>query len=326
MTTNNPTRFWRARLKRLCREKRFGNDFLPDNDEGRSILIALLCLGGLPDAVAIEFAWWCEAELPALKSQARRIKWCDVGKIIGMTTQELEEYKLWSFGLPADQTPEEFKTWKKDRSKRLARERQQKRREILKAEKERKMEMAKAERNPRDATIRKVLVEHGHPMRVPEIMQAVRRLYDFKNLSSESSLRTAVHKSVKRLEKNGAVITAKQPGRTGEKWVFIPTKVTIPLYPPEKPVKSNKINGLIENRPCHAACRVRERDALPGTGSDDIQSLPSPRTDQTKRIAVSGYRWFQTSEQQHAEVAVHGIRQWHLCRHGRTWSVRYQDR
>jgi hypothetical protein len=96
------------------------------------------------------------------------------------------------------------------------------------------MKKAKAVRNPRDAEVLKVLVDFGHPMRAPDIMQAVRKLYEFKDLSNETSLRTAIHKSVKRLEKNGAVITAKQPGRTGEKWVFIPTNVTIPTIPDAK--------------------------------------------------------------------------------------------
>jgi hypothetical protein len=54
-----------------------------------------------------------------------------------------------------------------------------------------------------------------------------------------------------------------------------------------------------------------------------FKRYPEPyRSDE--RIAVSGDQRVQTGEHQHAEMAVHGIRQRHLCRHGRTWSVRHQ--
>jgi hypothetical protein len=236
MTTNNPTRFWRARLKRLCREKRFGNDFLPDNDEGRSILIALLSLGGLPDAVAIEFAWWCDAELPTLKRQACRTKWRDIGKLIGMTTKELEEYKLWCFGVPADQTPKEFEAWKKERSKRLARERQQERRKRLKAEKEaekeRKLQMAKTmakkHSNPRHVAILKMLADSRY-LSVAEIMKKARKSHAFVRSCNRTTtwvkgppenvivtdLRKTVHRSLKQLEAKGAIRTFTIPGERG---------------------------------------------------------------------------------------------------------------
>jgi hypothetical protein len=129
------------KLNELCRDdRRFGSNFLPENDEGRRMLIAQLRFG-LSDEAAIDFAQWCEAELPELKRQARRMKWREVSSLIDLTLEEWEGHQLWQIGPPVDKTPEELEEWWKDRRKKQARDRQQRRREKLQ---EKQRELAKA--------------------------------------------------------------------------------------------------------------------------------------------------------------------------------------
>jgi hypothetical protein len=106
--TDNLKRIWRAKLDKLTRH-RYGNNFLPEDDNGRDMLTALLVFG-LSDDSAIESAPWCGAELPALKRRARCIKWKDVGELIQLTLAEREEIELWLE--PFNMTPAELRARK----------------------------------------------------------------------------------------------------------------------------------------------------------------------------------------------------------------------
>jgi hypothetical protein len=296
---NSLSRFWRARLKNLCRERRFGNDYLPDDDEGRSILIALLSLGGLPDAVALEFAWWCEAELPTLKRQASRTKWRNIGKLIGITTKELGDYKLWCFGVPADQTPEEFEVWKKKRRKEQDAKRSKKYRDKLKVEKEAEKvrmlqmakQMAKTHSNPRHTEILEMLAESRY-LSVAEIMKKARKSHAFVRSCNRtttwvkgppenvivSDLRKTVHRSLKQLEAKGAIRTFTIPGERGPERL---ATLSMASWHPSQDDKVNNDKDLSQNQVRHAS---RERDGVCGIASDGIQSLPNPQPYQTNAL------------------------------------------
>jgi hypothetical protein len=297
-------RFVRSDLSALCREERFGNDFLPDDDDGRAMLTAFLCIGE-SDVVAIKFAPWCEAELPALKRRARCTKWANIGKLIRITTKEIEEY----IGLPIDKTAEEFEAWKKDRSKRMAKERQQQCRERLKEEKERKLARAKAEPNPRHAAIHKMVTDPWSSVSVPEIMRKVSKSKAFQRSSRSyvtyvggpppsaivKNLRDAVHETLNQLEAKGIVVTARRPGKRGPvRWVRLAQNAEIGASEPQNgsvgasdPLldgKCSEVNGLIENNPCHAAYRTWERDAVFDTQSAEQKTLAGSDLDPDSKI------------------------------------------
>lgn len=133
----NPTdvmkRVWRGKLQKLCR-LRFDTHYLPDNHDGRAMLAALLCFG-LTDESALADAHWCAAELPMLKARARRLKWCDVGKLIGLTYDEREACKLW-IANPVDVPPEEVKRRRCDKRKAADKARKKRQRDQLRDERE----------------------------------------------------------------------------------------------------------------------------------------------------------------------------------------------
>jgi hypothetical protein len=109
----------RLKLQKLFR-LRFGNHFLPDSDDGRTMLTALLCVG-LTNESAIETAPWCEIdELRKLKRQARQVKWwrdkTAIGKLIGLTFDEWVLAKLWLTG-PIDRSEKELEAWREERRK-----------------------------------------------------------------------------------------------------------------------------------------------------------------------------------------------------------------
>ena len=64
--------FGALRLYKLC-QMRFGNHFLPDNDDGRAMLTALLRFG-MTDDSAIRDAPWSVSELPTLKRRGKRFE------------------------------------------------------------------------------------------------------------------------------------------------------------------------------------------------------------------------------------------------------------
>jgi hypothetical protein len=239
------------------------------------MLVALLRFG-LSDESAIGFGWWCEPELPELKRQAFRTNRRNVGKLIEMTTDELVEHELWHLGVPVDQTAEEFKAWKKTRAKELAAKRKQQQRDNLREEKERQMlKLAKVRRNPRDVTVFKILVENGKPMSVAELMEAVRKLYDFHHVRSEAALRKAVHRVINRLKAKDEILTDKRPGPTGERWVFIP-RFDYSTMSPGKTRQACKINNLSKNTPVTLLVGSQGRDKVSDIPSNTHQSNVLP--------------------------------------------------
>ena len=228
-------RIWRAKLDKLCRLRFDSSLFLPHNDDGRRILTAQLCFG-LTDEAVTKFGWWCEGELPELRR--RRIKWDDIGQLIGLTFKEWKDAKLYHLR-PIDATAEDIEAWREEQRKKSWAKAQKKRREKLKAEKarklaakERKLTRAKAEANPRHAAILTILAENG-AQSVAELVKRARRSHAFVHAKCRNTtwcgkipraaivanLRDAVHETLNQLEAKGAIGTSKVPGKRGpERW------------------------------------------------------------------------------------------------------------
>jgi hypothetical protein len=208
---NQINRFYRVKLRKLC-QMRYGNHYLPDNDDGRAMLSALLCFG-LTDESASEDAPWCAAELPALKRKARRLKWRDAGKLISLTFNEWFDAKLWILR-PIDKTEAELDAWRKERRKESWSKSQQK------ARKKKERMLAKAATYPpREAAILEMLLSHKQiiPLTVCDLTRLAKKSEAFRRPGAPTrlkgpqpsdivrSVRTVVHRVVKRLEAKGVI-------------------------------------------------------------------------------------------------------------------------
>lgn len=120
--------WWRrAKLRKLCL-MRHGNHFLPDDDHGRALLTALLCLD-LKTEDALQDAPWLEpTELRKLRKTARRIPWDRIGDLVKLTAAEWEAAKLW-FTRPYGMSKEEVRRLQAERNSKNAKERQQRKRQ-----------------------------------------------------------------------------------------------------------------------------------------------------------------------------------------------------
>jgi hypothetical protein len=233
----NSNPFWWAiaRLKNLCRLRYSGTIFLPDDDAGRSMLVALLHFG-LTDEEASAFGYWCEAELPTLKEC--RVNRDDIGKLIGLTTAELDTLGKrgpWCVGLPVDKTPKEFEAWMKERRNKTMAKAQQKQRVKLKGKQElkrlmneRNISKARAEPNKRHAAILEMLIKRG-ALSVSELERLALKTHAFLKASClrttwvkgpprhavVANLRDAIHETLNQLEARGVIVTYKVPGQRG---------------------------------------------------------------------------------------------------------------
>jgi hypothetical protein len=224
-------RIWRGKLQKLCR-LRFGNHFLPDDDDGRAMLTALLRFG-VTDENAMEDAPWCSDELPTLKRRARRMKWREVGKLIELTFEEWKHAKLWIMQ-PIDASELDIQAWRKERDKESSRKSKAKARAKEKQEKDAMLERANAKMettNPRQDAILEIMIERGglSSIAVPELMNEARKLPAFTRSQCRntrwvggppasaivSNLRDAVHETLNQLERKGVVKTYKRPGERG---------------------------------------------------------------------------------------------------------------
>jgi Fe2+ or Zn2+ uptake regulation protein len=217
---------YRRRLARLC-NLRFGNHVLNNDDAGRAMLTALLCFG-LTDESAIEDAPWCVSELPTFKRQARRMKWRDVGTLIGLTFAEWKEAKLWVLR-PVNASEQDIEDWRKDQRKKSWSKSQKKRRERDRKQKQAKLATANLERNPRQAAILKMLINSGELMSVSELVKKARRSHAFTRASCRNTtwcngppahaivrnLPFVVRRTLDQLEAKGIIETYKISGKHG---------------------------------------------------------------------------------------------------------------
>jgi hypothetical protein len=217
----------RAKLRKLC-SSRFGNHYLPDSEDGRAMLAALLCFG-LTDDSAINDASWCEAELPALKRKARRIKWHDVGKLIGLTFDEWKAAKLWIMR-PIDKSEAELDAWRKDRRKVQDSVRKKRQREHERSTRE----TMRAADNRRDAVLQ-MLEARGlafprksgvippprfcgewTPISTLMELAVTHRAFRRPDGRALRDLRKTIHRTLTRLAKSGVVETRLEQGQRGK--------------------------------------------------------------------------------------------------------------
>jgi hypothetical protein len=123
--------YWqRVKLFKLCK-MRYGNCFLPDNADGRALLMVLLRCW-LSTYSAMEAArWLTETELRKIKRAAWAVDKDNLGALIKLTYNEREEAKLW-FLSPCDVSLVEVK-WRqriKDKINTTRRKRRPREREL----------------------------------------------------------------------------------------------------------------------------------------------------------------------------------------------------
>jgi hypothetical protein len=233
-TEQTDDRIHRGKLTKLCK-MRFRNHCPPDNDAGRAMLVALLRFG-LTNEAATKDAPWCEAELPVLEHRAKRMKWCDVGKLLGLTFEEWKKAKLWVLR-PVDATDEEVQAWREKRRKEslLKSKAKQCAREI----KERQAMLANetTKTTPRQTAILEILIgRDGLPMSVPEMIKEASKSPAFTRTRCRNTtwsngppasaivrnMRDAVHETLNQLERKRAVATDRRPGERGMvRWVTL---------------------------------------------------------------------------------------------------------
>ena len=229
--TNKINRIYRAKLSKLCKS-RYGNHCLPVGDTGLAMLTALLCFG-LTDESAIQDAPWCAAELEGLKRQARRWSWRDVGKLINLTYDEREDYKLWILD-PCDVSRKEVQ--RRQAEKQAKADKERKKRQRLKQREDRE---AMRSTNDRRGAILRMLNDisllfpersgvvsppRSHSPFTYQGWAPVSRLVELAKQSRAfrrpdgkplRNLRDAVHCTVKGLANNGAIATRLEPGQRG---------------------------------------------------------------------------------------------------------------
>jgi hypothetical protein len=314
-TPNSNPYWWAiARLKNLCRHRYKGTIFLPDDDAGRSMLMALLQFG-LTDEEVAAFGYWCEAELPNLKPHARTLNRLSIGKLIRLTTNELEalgKRAPWCIGLPIDQTAEEFEAWMKKRQKDKTTKRKQEQRkcerETKRAEqaaKERRLTKAQAEANPRHAAILGMLTESGG-LTVAELVKRARKSHAFLRPSCRTTtwvkgppphailrnLRDAVHRVLDQLNAKGAIKSGMRAGERGPErlaWMVVEpaetgpvaaSKATVAPSHSPKAEKPNDHGDLVENTPCHATLG----------DSGNVTPFPTP-SERAERLDVAAHEY-----------------------------------
>jgi len=134
-TSHRLKRIYRAKLRKLC-DLRYGNHYLPDNADGRAMLVALLSLG-MTDESAISDAHWCEAELPLLKRRAARMNWRNAGKLIRLSFDEWKDVNVKAWVLrPIDRSEAQLEKWRNDRCKAQDSARKKRKREQERSERE----------------------------------------------------------------------------------------------------------------------------------------------------------------------------------------------
>jgi hypothetical protein len=213
-----------------------GYHYLADDADGRAWLTALLHCG-LTDEDAIQCAPWLEpAELPALRREARRLAFDDIGALVGLTFAEWGRFKAWRF-YPCDITREEFERHRRERRKEKARTRRQEKREG--------QSFSLAEQ--RYWTVLGIVKRAGK-ITQPELIKRTRRHPPFQPSPSyfntaflrdlvpkrATALRQLVHRIVKRLAEDGLVTIETTKGKFGP--VLVVRALSVEALPPTRSV------------------------------------------------------------------------------------------
>jgi hypothetical protein len=216
-------RIWRGKLQKLCCH-RYVNHYLPDSDEGRAMLTALLCLGLTDEAADAQAPWITAAELHGLKRKARWLKWDMIGALIQLTYAERQACKLWRF-MPCDVSAEEVKRRRSEKRAAAEAKRKKRKREELRNERD-----AMRQTNKRDDAVLRMLDLTGkdyhspdapppycHWLPVSELVKQAKRCDAFRcpDGSRPRDLRRLVNRTVEKLKAFGAIETKLKPGKRG---------------------------------------------------------------------------------------------------------------
>jgi hypothetical protein len=201
-------RVWRGKVLSLC-EIRHGSRFLPDNDDGRRLLVALLRLGLAVESATLRAPWLEPTELRKLQRSARRVKWDELGELVLLTYEERRAARAW-FMWPHGMSKNEVRRLQAETNRESERKR--------KREKRRDEREAKQTMNNRDDVILKLLsMKNWTP-----VSALVRDVGDWRAFcrpdgrrARPCSLRMLVHRTLKLLEQHGVVETKLRPGMRG---------------------------------------------------------------------------------------------------------------
>jgi hypothetical protein len=224
----------RRGLSALWRARHGGSNFITDDDEGRVMIKAQLRVKTTPESV-IECAPWAEPEIDALRKDARKMPWPDIGKMLKLTNKERLRHRLccWRPIEPWEDVQKE----QRERNKVKAKERQRKQRAKRKADREAvdnsdtredaivmmlAAEMAGAYAS-RGITPPEFLVLDGW-MRAPIAIKRAQTMRAFWRPDGRppnpASLGKMFHRALDRLEADGEMETKMVPGRRGPVRLF----------------------------------------------------------------------------------------------------------
>lgn len=224
---------WQWKILKLCKI-RHGCRFLPNNEDGRCLLVALLRLG-LSDDSAVHMALWPlePPELRKLRRVARRVRWKELGDVLGrilrLTYDERLEAKLF-FLWPVDVSREEVQD--RQRVRNLERRREKRR------QKKGEREMMRKNGSRREVLMA-LLTDSWSS--VPELAKAAGAYEAFRRPDGKAigiswnspritasgsmrsvspgptgGLRVVVHRWIDKLEVEGLVETELRPGIRGQ--------------------------------------------------------------------------------------------------------------
>jgi hypothetical protein len=204
---------WRGKLSKLT-QHRYGNHFLPDNAEGRAMVVAFLRCRMRTDDVKERAPWITDNELQKLQSDASEIESIkELGELIGLTWDErMGPCRV--YFLPAcDVTPLEAACLQSDRNRENARKRQIRFRES-------KMKMRHT--SIRDDAMLRMLatlppISGWTPVSV--LVKEAKRCDAFRRPDGRKlaprSLRKTVHRVIEVLKAHGQIETTEKPGARG---------------------------------------------------------------------------------------------------------------
>jgi hypothetical protein len=191
-----------------------GYYFIPDDDDGRAALMAMLRCGLSVEEALEGIARWMEpAEAKRLARRAAKIKLHDIGKLVKLTEAERQHGKLWLLR-PYDIPWPEVR--RRQRKRRAEAERERKRKE-RREQREAKVDRIIATKYAatRAEALRHMLAGRGW-CPVPALIEDAKRCEAFRTARGHSlkrsSLRKIVHRELDRLEDEGKIESDLRPG------------------------------------------------------------------------------------------------------------------
>jgi hypothetical protein len=198
---------WRGKLASLTRY-RYGNHHLPDNSEGRTMLLAFLWCDLKADDAMERAPWLTADELESLELEARCVTKSELGKLIGLKNKERYDCKVF-FLAASDVTPEEAARYQAERDRENARKRQMK----LRQSREKMRHTTKRD----DAVLRMLAAKPNSWTPVSDLVKEAGHCNAFRRPDGWGlrDVRSAVNRAIKTLEAHGQIEMKQRPGMRG---------------------------------------------------------------------------------------------------------------